>query len=125
KGCSGRLPRWVGRVLFWSAAPVIAYSVVGAWLAWMFLHPPRQRGHGTPADYGLSFEPVTLTTPDGVKLAAWYVPRADAHAGIVLCHGYGASRQYVAGLIPFLHRAGFAVVAFDFRGMGGSGGRFC
>src|SRR5258708_18121186 len=105
KGRSGRLPRWVGRVLFWSAAPVIGYVVVGAWLAWMFLHPPRQRGHGSPADYGLAFEPVTLTAPDGVKLAGWYVPCAGAHAGIVVCHGYGASRKIRKGLVPSLHPA--------------------
>jgi dipeptidyl aminopeptidase/acylaminoacyl peptidase len=28
-------------------------------------------------------------------------------------------------MLPFLHRAGFAIVSFDFRGMGESGGRFC
>lgn len=104
---------------------MIGYVVVGAWLAWMFLHPPRQRGQGSPADYGLAFEAVTLTAPDGVKLAGWYVPCAGAQAGIVVCHGYGASRKYITGLIPFLHRAGFAVIACDFRGMGESGGRFC
>jgi dipeptidyl aminopeptidase/acylaminoacyl peptidase len=122
---TGRVPRWLRRTLFWSTGPVVGYALVGAWLAWMFLHPMRQRGRGTPADYGLSFEPVTLTTPDGVKLAAWYVPCAGAQAGVVVCHGYGASRRYVTGLLPFLHRAGFAVISFDFRGMGESGGRFC
>ena len=60
-----------------------------------------------------------------MKLAAWYVPCAGAHAGIVLCHGYGASRRYVTGLLPFLHRAGVAVITFDVRGEGESGGRFC
>jgi fermentation-respiration switch protein FrsA (DUF1100 family) len=120
-----RLTRWLRRILFWAAAPAVGYALVGAWLAWMFLHPPRQRGQGSPADYDLAYEPVTLTAPDGVKLAAWYVPCAGARAGVVVCHGYGASRRYLTDLLPFLHRAGFAVVSFDFRAMGESGGRFC
>src|SRR5205807_6301621 len=63
--------------------------------------------------------------PDGVKLAAWYVPRPGARAAVVVCHGYRASRQDVASLLPFLHRAGFAAVTFDFRGMGTSEGNLC
>src|SRR5205823_4318392 len=62
---------------------------------------------------------------DGVKLAAWYVPCAGARAAVVVCHGYRASRQDVAGLLPFLHRAGFATVALDFRGNGASEGSLC
>jgi uncharacterized protein len=120
-----RVPRWLRRVLFWGSGPVIGYALVGVSLAWMFIHPSRQRGHGTPADYGLAFEPVTLAAPDGVKLAAWYVPCPGARAGIVVCHGYRASRRYLTGLLPFLHRAGFAVISFDFRSMGESGGRTC
>jgi uncharacterized protein len=122
---SSRLPRWLRRALFWGSGAAVGYLLLGAGVAWMFLHPPRARGHGTPADYGLAYEPVTLTAPDGVKLAGWYVPCAGARAGIVLCHGYGASRRFVTGLLPFLHRAGFAVITFDFRGEGESGGRFC
>ena len=53
----------------------------------------------------LRYEPITLTTPDGVKLAAWYVPCTGARAGIVVCHGYHANRQGVASLLPFLHQA--------------------
>src|SRR5437016_5280249 len=122
---SSRLPRWLRRALFWGSGAAAGYVLLGAGLAWGFLHPLRVRGRGTPADSGLRYEPVTLSTPDGVKLAAWYVPCAGAHAGIVLCHGYRANRQDVAGLLPFLHRAGFAVITFDFRANGESGGRFC
>lgn len=117
--------RWLRHAFFWGSGAGAGYMLLGGWLAWMFLHPPRTRGQGTPADYGLAYEPVTLTTPDGVKLAAWYVPRPGAHAGVVVCHGYGGSRRDVAGVLPFLHRAGFAVITFDFRGEGESGGRFC
>jgi uncharacterized protein len=82
-------------------------------------------GTGTPADLGLTYERVTLSAPDGVRLAAWYVPCRGARAGIVVCHGYRACRQYTQWLLPLLHHAGFAVMTFDFRGMGESGGSTC
>jgi uncharacterized protein len=99
--------------------------LMGAGLAWSFLHPARTRGRGTPADVGLKYETITLTAPDGVRLVAWHVPRPGAKAGVVVCHGYRANRQDVTSMLPFLHRAGFAVVTFDFRAMGESEGQRC
>src|SRR5437588_705258 len=120
-----RLRRWLRRACLYGGIAGAGYTLIGAAIAWAFLHPPRTRGQGTPGDYGLRYEPITLTAPDGVKLAAWYVPCAGARAGVVVCHGYRANRQDVASLLPFLHRAGFAAVTFDFRGMGTSEGNLC
>lgn len=117
--------RWAGRVAFWSGGAVAGFVLLGAGLAWTFLHPGRTRGRGTPADLGLKYETVTLTAPDGVRLVAWHVPRQGAKAGVVVCHGYRANRQDVTSMLPFLHRAGFAVVTFDFRAMGESEGQRC
>jgi dipeptidyl aminopeptidase/acylaminoacyl peptidase len=120
-----RWRRWLRRAAWYGGFAAAGYTLLGAGLAWAFLHPARVRGHGSPADVGLEFEPVRLTSTDGVRLVAWYVPCRGARAGIVLCHGYRACRQYMVDLLPFLHRAGFAVLAFDFRGMGESGGSKC
>jgi fermentation-respiration switch protein FrsA (DUF1100 family) len=120
-----RSRRWARRAALLSGAGAAGYAALGAWLAWGLLCPPRTSGSGTPADYGLEYEPVTITSVDGIKLDAWYVPSPGTRAGVVLCHGYRANRQCLAGLLPFLHRAGFAVVAFDFRAMGASEGRTC
>ncbi len=40
-------------------------------------HPTREVEH-TPRDAGLAFEEVWLTTSDGVRLNAWYVPAENA-----------------------------------------------
>jgi uncharacterized protein len=120
-----RLRRWIGRAMFWSGGAAAGFTLVGAGLAWSFLHPARVRGRGTPADVGLKYEALTLAAPDGVRLVAWHVPRPGAKAGVVVCHGYRANRQDVTSLLPFLHRAGFEVVTFDFRAMGESGGQQC
>jgi pimeloyl-ACP methyl ester carboxylesterase len=70
---------------------------------------------------------VTLRTPDGVELAAT-VARSDGRVPaerarppvVVFCHEFGADRRsaglYASGFL----QAGFAVLAFDFRGHGDS-----
>jgi len=120
-----RARRLLGAAL--ALAIVVAFAGIapGMVLAYVFLHPLRQRVRRTPARYGLRFERVTLASPDGTRLAAWYVPRPGARAAVVLCHGYPASREDVLDLIPALHRAGFHVLAFDFRALGESDGRIC
>lgn len=81
-------------------------------------------------------EEVTLLTPDGVRLAAT-LARPSMHSGrpepvegrrdggerqpvVIFCHEFGADRRsaglYTSGLL----QAGFAVLAFDFRGHGDS-----
>src|SRR5262245_8643562 len=56
--------------------------------------PQRDTNIGTLP--GLTYQDVTLTTADGLKLSTWYVPgtRPDA---IVIVHGIHANRGY---LIP-------------------------
>lgn len=75
----------------------------------------------TPADEGLDHEAVTLTTADGVELAAWYVP-GDNGAGVVVTHGAGSTRSDVLGQAAVLARAGYSVVLIDARGHGDSQG---
>jgi fermentation-respiration switch protein FrsA (DUF1100 family) len=50
---------------------------------------------------------------------------SHARGTIILCHGYPANRSDVSPLIPFLHRAGYNVLAFDFRRLGESEGEIC
>lgn len=107
------------------AAPMAINGGLGFLLARWFLRPARYPVRETPARYGLQYESLWLTSADGTRLAAWFVPRPGARAAVVLCHGYPANRSDVLDLIPPLHRAGFHVLAFDFRAMGESEGRIC
>jgi dipeptidyl aminopeptidase/acylaminoacyl peptidase len=100
-------------------------SAVGRLLGYLYVHPPRLPVLSTPARYGLSYEHVWLTASDGTRLAAWYVPCPGARAAVILCHGYSTNRQAMLDLIPPLHRAGFHVLAFDFRALGESEGAVC
>lgn len=79
--------------------------------------PPWQ----TPGDAGLAYSDVTLTTADGLRLAAWFVPAAkESSASVLLAHGLQDSKWTLLRLIPWLHEAGYNVLAVDFRGHGGS-----
>ena len=75
----------------------------------------------TPATVGLEYESVTLTTTDGVELAAWYMPGTN-RAGVVVMHGAGSTRSDVLDQAAALARSGYTLVLIDARGHGDSGG---
>lgn len=80
------------------------------------------------ADVLLDAEEITVRTADGLDLAMWYLPPpagADAcpAPAVVLFHGTGGNRAWLAMLGVQLRRAGMAVLLADYRGYGGNPGR--
>ena len=75
----------------------------------------------TPSALGLDAESLTLTTADGVDLAAWYVPGTNG-AGVVMTHGAGSTRSNVLEEAAVIVGAGYAVLLIDARGHGDSTG---
>lgn len=69
---------------------------------------------------------IHFDTTDGVKLEADYfepdVKPGEKAPVAILIHMYPADRKSWAPLVPLLHKAGFAVLAYDIRGHGGSAG---
>src|SRR6476646_10340079 len=63
-----RARRLLGAALALAVVAAFLGVVPGFVLAYVFLHPLRQRVRRTPARYGLRFERVTLTSPDGTRL---------------------------------------------------------
>ena len=63
---------------------------------------------------------------EGVNIRGWlYLPRGVVGdvPGIVMAHGYGAVKEMcLAAFAESFARAGFAVLVFDFRGLGASDG---
>lgn len=101
-------------VIFYIARPVI--------LADQFTHPPRAPLNGaSPRDVGLGYQDVTLTTSDGIRIAAWYVPGANG-AAIVLVHGIGSNRAGMLPVAAMLARHGYGLLLIDMRAHGESGG---
>ena len=90
----------------------------------------------TPADSGLAYETVPFAASDGTVLEGWWiVPRDGVRrrdlATVVLAHpevdslalatGVSGKARMLGWAAP-LSRAGFIVLAFDFRSYGGSAG---
>ncbi len=53
---------------------------------------------------GLDFEDVWLTSADGVRLHAWWVPAAAPRTTLLFLHGNQTPRQFTAqGLVVLAH----------------------
>lgn len=68
----------------------------------------------TPAEYNLDFEDVTVTNPDGMKLAGWYIPSQNG-AAIIMQHGYKSTRQELLNEAEMMTRHGYGVLISSIR----------
>ncbi len=97
----------------------VAVSVIAPGVA--ATNAPATSVESTPAALGLDYEPVTLTTTDGIDLAAWHM-RGTNGAGVVVMHGAGSTRSDVLDQAAALVEGGYTVALIDARGHGGSDG---
>lgn len=90
----------------------------------IFIHPPRyaRAADNTPQKYNVPYQDVTLTTQDGLELAAWYTPSQNGSV-ILVAHGHVAARwNYMHSLFA---QQGYGVLSWDFRAHGESKGDTC
>lgn len=80
---------------------------------------PDNSSSGSPPQ---GFSELTLTTSDGLSLAAWYAEPTNG-AVILVVHGAGAGRSSVIPYASLLHQSGFGVLALSMRGYDESEGR--
>jgi len=105
---------------------VLILGGMGAWI-WLFQERmvffPAAELAATPRDAGLAFEDLTLPTPDGGVINAWFVPAADARATVLFCHGNAGNISHRLDTLGLLNGLGLNVLIFDYRGYGRSPGR--
>ncbi len=106
-----------------------AFAGVPLAIAWFLseqvLHPKPRVEDNSLDNMPLPAEPLTFGSRDGTRLAGWLIPAPDSSRpapGIVLSHGWARSRCELLPHARFLHRAGFAVLMFDYRHRGESDG---
>lgn len=75
-----------------------------------------------PAHYEDSSDILKLTTTDGVKISARYLPNSTAAYTILYSHGNGEDLGDDAQLLENLNAMGFAVFSYDYHGYGTSQG---
>lgn len=97
---------------------IYAAIIVFAWLMsdHMIFLPP-------PASYDERSLPVTrVNTDDGNVVAVLYLPNPSARYTLLFSHGNAEDLGYLAPFLMELREAGFAVLAYDYRGYGLSSG---
>jgi pimeloyl-ACP methyl ester carboxylesterase len=124
---------WLG-VLSIAVVAVVAVTAISYFAAQALTRHRSSRPSVTPADSGLIYQTVPLVARDGTKLEGWWIiPRDGVRrpdlATVVLAHAADGERPGAltgkAGMLrhaAWLSRAGFIVLAFDFRSYGGSEG---
>lgn len=75
-----------------------------------------------PVKYEMGPDYITLTAPDGTKLAARHWPVAGAKYTVFYLHGNYEDLGSIAEYLPGFTKAGYSMFAFDYRHYGHSGG---
>lgn len=88
----------------------------------LFYHPDDVL-YATPDTYGIAFEPRSIPTEDGFRLASWVLKPQGLVKGTLL-HFHGNAQNMTAHFlfVHWLTQAGYRVVVFDYRGYGQSAG---
>ncbi len=87
-----------------------------------FLYFPDRVLVATPAEMGLDYENVYLTTEDGMVIHGWYLPRHEPLATLYFLHGNAGNISHRLEMLHRLHQAGFQLFILDYRGYGRSQG---
>lgn len=75
----------------------------------------------TPADYGLNYEEVTITTSDNVNLKAWlFKPAEVSYKMIILSDDGDGNMADLIEIATNFVTLGFNVLTYDYRGYGQS-----
>lgn len=90
----------------------------------LVIYYPKRHVGATPAEMGLDFERLQLTTSDGELLHGWFIPGERQQPAVLFCHGNASTVSTASHLklIDLLHSLGLPVLIFDYRGFGRSSG---
>ena len=111
------------RALLATVACLYVLVAAAIWFAQTrILYHPRKTLDVTPADLGLTFEPVRLAL-NGDQLAGWWVPSKIPQAPTLLyLHGNAGNVSANVDQVRRLAGTGLSIFIFDYRGYGESTG---
>lgn len=118
----------VRTLLLISLTGVAAYAVLIAYVCLFqsrliyFPNIPGRALTATPAEIGLDFEEVRITTADRIELHGWYVAAEAGAPTVLFCHGNAGNISHRLDWLEIFHDMGLAVFLFDYRGYGQSSG---
>ncbi len=98
-------------------------AVYGAVLAYLWFFGDTLVYFPPESSYRDDSRIVKIAARDGTRLSAIYLPNPEARFTILFTHGNAEDLGHNDFFLDALHRAGFAVLAWDYRGYGTSEGR--
>ncbi len=112
-------------ILLWILVAFILILVVGGIILSRNFsqRAPLVEAH-SPEEYGLKYEAVEFKAKDGITLRGVWIPVAGSDKAVVCLHGYRGSHDPDLWRVPYLYRAGFNTLLFDFRAHGRSDGNW-
>lgn len=99
---------------------VVVLLLLGALVLHYGYRAPRVPGVRSPGEEGMRYETLSLKTPKGKKLFAWFLPINNKAPTIIILHGWGASAGLMLPLAKPFYRHGFNVLLLDARNHGRS-----
>ena len=111
------------RKWLWLALVAIMFTFLLSRLERAMLYHPTPLGSMTPAQAGIPFQSIQLSTSDGETLGGWWLPRPEPEAPrLVFFHGNAGNREHRIHNLAGLWHAGISVLIFDYRGYAESTG---
>ena len=83
---------------------------------------PSRTLTASPADIGLEYESVSITTSDGVDIHGWFVPVQQARGTLLFFHGNAGNISHRLDSLKIFHDLDLATLIIDYRGYGRSQG---
>jgi abhydrolase domain-containing protein 17 len=117
------LKRWVLGDFSWQRIGRSALIIYACVCLYAFFFADSRIFLPPPSSYSNSAEILKLTTTDGVKLSALYLPNPGAPHTLLYSHGNASDLGDHRPNLIALQQAGFSVFAYDYRGYGTSEGK--
>ena len=115
---------WLRRLLIASIAAVLFWTIALMIFENQFIYFPEKYPKG-PYDQARSIPGLRecwITTPDGIKIHAWFAPAESARATLVISHGNAGNISHRYLLLRSLQKHRYHVLMYDYRGYGRSEG---
>jgi len=87
-----------------------------------YVYFPYSKLEATPADAGLAYAEVHLTTVDGIGIYGWFVPHEHPRATLLFLHGNGGNISHRMEKLEIFNKLGLNIFIIDYRGYGLSTG---
>ncbi|MDD5241314.1 MAG: alpha/beta fold hydrolase [Sulfuricella sp.] len=99
-----------------------AIAAAFPWLIRIGFRAPRVVEQGSPRQYGLACQEVSIPTENGKRLFAWFIPSSSSNSApaVAVLHGWGGNAEMMLPLALPLQQAGYAVLLLDARNHGRS-----